>query len=287
MRAKVLWLLALALCAALPMAVAASADTLTLKDGRVIKGQYVGGTSDAIQMEVNGAVQTFDVRDVQSLTRDSNPPPAPPPPPVLITSSPSAAAVPPPAPARAAAPPPAPAAAPGVILPEGTRIMVRMIDGIDSEKNHVGDHFRASLESNVEKDGVIVVRRGTDIYGQLSEVKDAGHLTGHAELRLELTGIMVHDSIVPIVTGDYDAVGKGRGGNTAKKAAGGALLGALIGALGGGGRGAAIGAGVGAAAGTTVNIITKGEKVRVPSETILEFRLDAPVTITPDTAGPR
>ncbi len=275
MRAKTLWVVVLAVCAALAMAAAVSADTLTLRDGRVIHGQYIGGTSDAIQMDVNGVVQTFDLRDVRSLTRDSNPPAAPAAPPVLITSSPAAVAA------------PAPAPKPGVTVPEGTRILVRMIDGIDSEKNHVGDHFRASLEANLEQDGVVVVRRGTDLYGELANVQGAGHLSGHADLRLELTGILIHDSIVPIVTGDYDVAGKGRGGNTAKKTAGGAVLGALLGALAGGGRGAAIGAGVGAGAGATVNIVTKGEKVRVPSETILEFRLDAPVTITPDAAVPR
>ena len=288
MRAKTLWLAALAVCAALALAVSASADTLTLKDGRVIYGKYIGGTADAIQMDVSGTVQTYDVRDVRSLTRDSNPPPAPPAPPaspvppappVLITS--------PLAAAPAAAPAPAPDAVPGVTVPEGTRILIRMIEGIDSEKNHVGDHFRATLETNLEQDGAVVLRRGTDVYGELANVKGAGRLAGHAELRLQLTGILIHDSLVPIVTGDYDLVGKGRGGNTAKKTVGGAALGAIIGGLAGGGRGAAIGAGVGAGAGATVNIVTKGERVRVPSETLLEFRLDAPVTITPDAAVPR
>jgi len=289
MRAKTVWISVLAVCAALALAMTASADTLTLKDGRVIYGKYIGGTSDTIQMDVNGTVQTYDVRDVRSLTRDSNPPSAPPPlppaPPVLITS-PSAAA---PAPPVPGVPAPAPArdAVPGVTVPEGTRILIRMIDGIDSEKNQVGDHFRATLEANLEQDGAVVVRRGTDVYGELTNVKGAGRLAGHAELRLQLTGILIHDSLVPIVTGDYDLVGKGRGANTAKKTVGGAALGAIIGGLAGGGRGAAIGAGVGAGAGATVNIVTKGERVRVPSETVLEFRLDAPVTISTDAAVPR
>jgi hypothetical protein len=267
MRAKTIWMMALSLCAVLALAVAASADTLTLKDGRVIQGKYIGGTADAIQMDVNGTVQTYDVRDVRSLTRDSNSLPD--------------------APSPQALPPQTPAPPPGVTVPEGTRILVRMIDGIDSERNHVGDHFRASLETNLEQDGVILARRGTNVYGEIANVRGAGRLSGHAELRLELTGIMIHDSLVPIVTGEYDLAGKGRGGNTAKKAAGGAALGAIIGALAGGGKGAAIGAGVGAGAGATVNIITKGEKLRIPSETLLEFRLDAPVTFTPDSEAPR
>ncbi len=274
MRTTTGWLVAMAMGIALAFAAAASADTLTLKDGRVIHGQYIGGTADAIQMNVDGTVQTYDVRDVMSLSRDSAPAPGAAPAPE--TGAPSAL----PAAPMPTAPPPEDRTK--ITVPEGTRILVRMIDTVDSERSHVGDRFRASLETNLEQDGYILARRGTEVYGQLSNVKGAGRLAGHAELRLELTGMRIHDNLVPMVTGDYQVAGKGRGGNTAKKAVGGAALGAIIGALAGGGRGAAIGAGVGAGAGATVNIITKGEKVRVPSETVLEFRLDAPLRLRPE-----
>lgn len=280
MRAKSAWLLASAIGTALVLAATASADTLKLKDGRVIHGQYIGGTADAIQMNVDGTVQTFDVRDVLSLSRDSGAAPAS----LPDAPSPGASNV-------VAAPAPAPERqredSSMVTVPVGSRILVRMIDGVDSEKSRVGDRFRASLEANIEQDGYILARRGTEMYGELATVKGAGRLAGHAELRLQLTGMLVKDSVVPLVTGDYEAAGKGRGGNTAKKAVGGAALGAIIGALAGGGRGAAIGAGAGAAAGTTVNIITKGEKVKIPSETILEFRLDAPLSLRPEGSAYR
>lgn len=172
-------------------------------------------------------------------------------------------------------------------MPVGSHILVRMIDSVDSEKNHVGDHFRASLEANLEQDGYVLARRGTEVFGELQTVQGAGHLTGHAELRLQLTGMTIHDSLVPLVTGDYDVAGKGRGGNTAKKTVGGAALGAIIGALAGGGRGAAIGTGIGAAAGATANIVTKGEKVKIPSETVLDFRIDAPLALNPEAPAPR
>ena len=280
MKTKTQWMVAAAFGILLALAAAASADTLKLKDGRVIHGQYIGGTADAIQMNVNGEVQTFDVRDVVSLSRDSTTAPAPaPPPPPAATSAPPAQAALPDAPAPAGPPPDDRSK---ILVPEGTRILVRMIDGIDSETNRVGDRFRASLETNLEQDGYILARRGTEVYGELTNVHEAGRLSGRAELKLELTGMRIHDNLIPLVTGDYDSVGKGRGGNTAKKAVGGAALGAIIGALAGGGRGAAIGAGVGAGAGATVNIITKGEKVRVPSETVLEFRLDAPLRLRPE-----
>jgi hypothetical protein len=38
------------------------------------------------------------------------------------------------------------------------------------------------------------------------------------------------------------------------------------------------GAAVGAGAGAVVNVATRGEQVNVPSETLLEFRLEQPFT---------
>jgi len=56
--------------------------------------------------------------------------------------------------------------------------------------------------------------------------------------------------------------GKGRGGDTAKKVGGGAVLGAIIGGIAGGGKGAAIGAAAGGGAGAGVQIITKASKLK-------------------------
>lgn len=156
-----------------------------------------------------------------------------------------------------------------------------MIDSVDSDRNHVGDKFRASLESDLEVDGVIVVPKGTDVYGRLAEAKEAGHMAGKSELKLELTDILINQKLQPIMTGEYELAGKSRGSNTAKKVGGGAVAGAVIGAIAGGGKGAAIGAGVGAGAGTAIQVFTRGEQVRVPSETMLELRVEQPFTVTP------
>jgi hypothetical protein len=83
------------------------------------------------------------------------------------------------------------------------------------------------------------------------------------------------------VSSDYNLQGKGRGGDTAKKVGGVAVLGAIIGGIAAGGKGAAIGAAAGGGAGAGVQILTKGQQVKVPSETLLEFRLQQPATVTP------
>jgi hypothetical protein len=246
------------------------ADTLELKDGRVLQGRFLGGTQALMRFSVNGEVQTFNVTEIVALTFTNNYGPV--------------AGGPAPAP-QAAVPAPAPVAPGGqVVVPAGQSLLVRMIDGVDSKKNNVGDIFHASLETDLTINGALVARKGTDIYGRLAEAKEAGHFSGSSELQLELTRMVINGQDYPVVSSDYNVKGKGRGSNTAEKVGGGAVAGAIIGAIAGGGRGAAIGAGAGSAAGAGVQVLTRGQQVKVPSETLLEFRLQQPVTVTPAQA---
>jgi hypothetical protein len=251
------------------LVVGAAADTLELKDGRVLQGRYLGGTQAVMRFEVEGNVQTFNTNEIVALTFTHG-------------GGGSAAAAPPPAPAAALASSPAPAPQAGgtVTIPAGQAILVRMIDSVDSSKNHIGDIFHASLETDLTVNGALVARKGTDVYGRLAEAKEAGHISGSSELQLELTRMVIDGHDYPVVSSDYTLQGKGRGSNTAKKVGGGAALGAIIGAVAGGGKGAAIGAGVGAGAGGAVQVLTRGQQVKVPSETLLEFRLQQPATVT-------
>jgi hypothetical protein len=262
----------------------ASADTLEFKDGRVLTGRYLGGTQAVLRFEVNGEVQTFHTIDIVALTftgrSDNNPPPADPAPAPAVTpqdATPAAAA-----PAPAAPIPAANAASSSdITIPAGQSLLVRMIDGVDSKKNNVGDVFHASLETDLVVNDTLVARKGSDIYGRLAVAKEAGHMAGSSELQLELTRMVIDGRDYPVVSSDYTLKGKGRGSDTAKKVGGGAALGAIIGAIAGGGTGAAIGAGVGSAAGAGVQVFTRGQQVKVPSETLLEFRLQQPVLVSP------
>jgi len=256
------------------------ADTLELKDGRVLQGKYLGGTQAVLRFEVNGDVQTFPTNDIVALTftRNSGSAPAP-----AAAPPPPAAPAPVPAPAQAVPPPAAADSYAGgdVSVPAGQSILVRMIDGVDSSKNHVGDLFHASLETDLNVNGVLVARKGTDVYGRLASSDKGGTFSGKSELQLELTRLVIDGRDYPVVSSDYNVQGKSQGSSAAKKVGGGAVAGAIIGAIAGGGKGAAIGAAAGGGAGAGVQILTKGDRVKVPSETLLEFRLQQPVTITP------
>jgi outer membrane lipoprotein SlyB len=166
-----------------------------------------------------------------------------------------------------------------VTVPAGTRLLIRMVDSIDSSKQKTGYRFTATLEANLQAEDITVAPRGTTVYGQLTDASSAGRMKGSSELTLELTDIMIKGTNYPLLTSSYEVKGKGEGGNTAKKVIGGAGLGALIGGLAGGGKGAGIGALAGAGAGTAIAASKKGQQLQIPSETLLEFRLAQPVSL--------
>lgn len=166
-----------------------------------------------------------------------------------------------------------------VTVPAGTRILIRTVDAIDSKTQKAGYRFTASLETNLQSDNVVVAPRGSTIYGRLAQASSAGNMKGGAELTLELTDIVINGTAYPLLTSTYEVKSKGQGSKTAKRVVGGAGLGALIGGVAGGGKGAAIGAGVGAATGTVVSAATKGEQIQIPSESLLEFRLQQPTSL--------
>jgi hypothetical protein len=163
-----------------------------------------------------------------------------------------------------------------ITVPAGTTILVRMLDTVDSSKNPPGSRFTATLETNLVVGQTVVVPKGNTVYGRLAQAKQAGRATGSSDLQLELTDIVVGGTAYPMLTSDYQVKGSSSGKRTAKRTLGGAGLGAAIGAMAGNaGKGAAIGA----TAGAVASVAQKGQSVKVPSETLIEFRLQQPAPL--------
>jgi hypothetical protein len=248
-----------------------SADTLTLRSGSVINGQYLGGDARHIRMAVGDHVDTFDVADIADLqfAGDAPAPPPPPPPPA------------PPAQARvqgfAQQPPPPVTPGAGVQVPAGTAITVRMIEKVDSSVARLGQTFRASVDEPVLVNGQTIIPRGADALVKLVEDKQSGKFEGKTVLTLALTDITINGQTLDTTTSDVSQASGSRGARTAKVVGGTTALGAIVGALAGGGRGAAIGAASGAAVGGGVQVLTKGQQVKIPSETRLNFTLQQPI----------
>jgi hypothetical protein len=182
-------------------------------------------------------------------------------------------------PVAAATEPPPPPATKKLIIDQGTQLTVRLVDPIDSEKNQTGDTFHATLNASLTSDGEEAVPAGVELTGHLVEVKSAGKFAGQSGVVMQLDSIASGGKTYEIQTDQYKKQGSSRGKNTAEKVGGGAVIGSIIGALAGGGKGAAIGAAAGAGVGGGVQAASKSQQIKLPSETVLNFTLQAPVTV--------
>ncbi len=186
-----------------------------------------------------------------------------------------------PAPAPVSMTTAAPAAPRPVTIQDGTTISIRMVDGVDSATNQVGDVFHATLDTPLMDGDQVVVPSGADVQGRVAEAKNAGHFAGKPQIALELTKLIVNGKTYPLHTNQYTREGTSRGKNTAEKVGAGAAIGAIIGGIAGGGKGAAIGAAAGGGLGGGVQAATKPPHIKVDPEALLTFQLESPLTVTP------
>ena len=279
------------------MAGIASADVLMLKDGQAITGKYVGGDETSVAFSSEGRVRTYPVGDVTSITfattpaapaassssgtpsyssgRSSGPLPEADEPPVLRRTRPATTTT----SSASTSTAPATAAPRNVTIPAGTEITVRMIDGVDSSVNQIGETFRASLDEPIIVNGQTIAPRGGDVTAKLTEVAQAGRVSGRSELSLVLLDVTINGQRHEVTTGEVYEAGSSRGKQTATRVGVGAVIGATIGAIAGGGKGAAQGAAAGAGAGTAIQVLTRGEEVQIPPEARLVFTLAYPLNI--------
>jgi len=288
----------------------AIADTLVLTDGTRVSGYFEGGTARVVKFRgTDGAIKDYDILKVQQVLFESSP---------IPVATPAAVSAPAASPAPAATVTPASSASSsatassangssasdsstpqlrspserlpanptlstaantGYTVPTGTKVLIQLVDPINSETSKAGSTFVAILDEPILVSGIEVAPRGADIRGRITTANDAGRVAGAAELGLELTQLYINGIPYAMTTSEYSEAGQSRTGQTVKRAGVGAGVGAIIGAIAGGGKGAAIGAGVGAGAGTASQVLTKGEKLNIPAETKLEFTLRSPLVI--------
>lgn len=229
-------------------------DALELRDGRLLRGTYVGGTQGTLRMETGAGIEVIALADVVALTIGTRPSPSPTPavPPVAVTSKEPVAPV-----GKGTA-------------PIGTSLLVRTKDTIDSRKQGTGTRFTAILEGDLVIEGKTLGTRGSTIYGQINSSRPAGRLLGKSEMVLVLTGILIDGQVIPWVTSAAVLASEGQGKDTAKKVAAGALVGGAIDGKDGAGKGAMVGG--------AVALLGRGGSLQVASGSLLEFKLEQPFT---------
>jgi uncharacterized protein YcfJ len=279
----------------------ASADIVTLKDGRQISGSIESGNIQEVRIQTDGRTEIIAVDQIQSIRFGvlAAPPPrtasrAPAPAAAIAAPmQPAAAPATPPAPAAAvtapvqpaAAPatPPAPAGSHGITLPAGTEIAVRTIERIDSKKADLSREYAGSLDDPIVVDGVEIVPANANAVLKVIEAQGPG-LAHRASLSTALVAVTIRGKRVNVETGKVDSKAGSQAKRTLTGTAAGAGAGAAVGAAAGGGAGAAIGAGVGAAAGTVAGKLA-GKGVEIAPETRFTYTLAQPIVISSDEGG--
>lgn len=179
-----------------------------------------------------------------------------------------------PAPERAAEAAPAPPPR-RVTAPAGARVAVAITEQLSASHNEVGDRFTGALAEPVTtSSGAVVFPRGARVTGTVVAAKGRGRFKGAGDLGIQVSSIAGR----PVSTTSYEKAAKGKGKRSAAMIGGGGGAGALIGGLAGGGKGALIGGLLGAGAGTAGAAYTGNKDVVIPSESVVTFRLTAPVT---------
>lgn len=182
--------------------------------------------------------------------------------------------------ANGSAPAPAPPAPPPPItIPAGTRIRVRLAQAVGSKISVTGQAFKATVADDVVVDGQTVIMQGADATGTVIAARPLGHIKGGALLELRLERVTAPSGSYPVATSTMERAEKGKGKRTAKFAGAGGVFGALVGGLAGGGKGALIGAAAGAGAGTAGSAMTGNHEIILPTETLVTFRLEKPISV--------
>jgi hypothetical protein len=167
----------------------------------------------------------------------------------------------------------------------GTFVTVRVNQPLSSDHNQAGDAFTATLVRPVVVDGVIVAQRGQTIGGRVTEAQKAGRVEGVARLAVQLTDLsLVDGQQVPVQSQLISRTAPTSVGRDAVGIGTTTAVGAAAGGAAGGGMGAGIGAGAGAVVGVIGVLLTRGHPSVIYPESVLTFRIEAPVTISTERA---
>jgi hypothetical protein len=233
-----------ALATALVTASAAFADTLELADGTLLEGDLVGSSNGIIMFNTGDSIEAYPESEVVGIylsdgvaTRQQEQQQQP----ATIT------------------------------VAEGTRLVIRMSETLDSKRHSSGHKFRGQLESALVVNGVTVARRGSTVYGRILSAKQAGRLAGASDMTVEFTDLLVDDQMHSMRTQGLKAQGGNEAGRTAGRTARAAALGGLYGGSSSAKKGAKIGLGA--------SIVTSGSSINIPAGTLVETNLAAPLNL--------
>lgn len=180
-------------------------------------------------------------------------------------------------------------------IPAGTKVPLALKHAISTKATREGDAVYAETTFPVVADNRVLIPAGTYVQGRISHIKQAGRISGRAEVLMHFTTLIYPSGYTVLLPGAVEnapGVDKTKikdeegtiqaGGQTAEKVgtiAGTAASGTVIGAATAGGKGALIGAGIGGAVGTAIGLLTRGNEVKMDAGTTVEMVIQRDVPL--------
>jgi hypothetical protein len=221
-----------------------TADVIRLREGNRVKGTFLGANTRVVQfMEEGGGAKSFAISDVLGIDFEAAAPSAP----STVSATTGQA----------------------IVIPTGTAITVRLLDGIDSTRTSAGQRYRGTVDDPVTVGNRVVIPRGADCTVQIAAVE------ANKEVAIKLYDVTINGKARDVVAeyANLQAQGTSNSSKSVRRAAILGGTGAAIGGIAGGGRGAAIGAVSGVGLGAISGAAAKGKTLNLPPETRLSFEL--------------
>lgn len=229
------------------LSVSSLADTIELQDEQILKGKLISINQNIVDFELAGQRLKIERSNVKSISFST---------PAISHASPVVATT---------------QKGGEVIIPAATPMTVKMMETINSSKHAKGHKFKAQLESAITVDNNVVIPEGTLVYGVITASKQSSRLVGKSNMQITFTDIMLDNKLLPIKTGGIKAVTTSTTKSTVARTARFAALGGLA--------NGSEGAENMAKAGVGISLLTKGNTVNIPTGTLLEFTLQAPLSL--------
>ena len=162
---------------------------------------------------------------------------------------------------------------PSLFLSGVNTMQVRITTALDSARTQPGEGFLATLDREIERDGRVLVPKGSVVHGVVRATTPSGHVAGRAAMTLELESIEVNGRTVPIASEPEIRMGARHRAHNTKYGGAGLAAGMIVGGIATGGAGFVVGAIAGGAAGMGAAAATGRQDIHIPAETVMIFRL--------------
>jgi hypothetical protein len=181
----------------------------------------------------------------------------------------------------------------GVVLPEGTVIPIILTDYLNTRSSQAGDVFYADTTYPIWYQQKLVIPKGSNIRGTITEVVRPGRIKGKGRLAVRFDDILLPNGVKQNLPATFRGIHGSGDENLDRKTetvtndgskvedvgtiVGTASKGAILGAVLKGGTGAAAGIGIGAAAGTAITLFSRGRDLVITPGTRFDLQLKHPM----------